>query len=210
MRFKQYLELMEAEEALRFNESGFASSLGRGVLAGTLALAPLLSASGSPKASDPSAPQAQDYVPPDKELDERMKDEGRYYSGDTTRRLIKAAEEGDEWAVRELPWPKGHKFHEKGRPFFRNDAPHPQGLFDPTKPPAPLAPNKQRIEKMKDDNLYWNADSFQKLVKAAEEGDEWAVREIRWPKAHPLYKKGRPFFRNDKPHPDGLFPNSGY
>lgn len=58
-----------------------------------------------------------------------MKDEGRWYDPDTVKKLQDAAEAGDEWAVRELRWPAGHKFHKKGRPYFRNDEPHPKGLF---------------------------------------------------------------------------------
>jgi hypothetical protein len=59
---------------------------------------------------------------------ERLKDQGRYYDSSTTRKLIRMAKEGDEWAMREIAWPKQSPFHERGRPFFRNTGPHPDGL----------------------------------------------------------------------------------
>jgi hypothetical protein len=62
-------------------------------------------------------------------MEQVMKDEGRYYDSATEKELRRRAEEGDEWAMKELPWPDGHKFHKLGRPYFRNDAPHPEGLF---------------------------------------------------------------------------------
>lgn len=65
-------------------------------------------------------------------------------------------------------------------------------------------------DRQKDRNAYYDASTFQELVKLAEEGDEWAVREIAWPEDHPFHKKGRPFFKNTAPHPKGLIKHSGY
>jgi hypothetical protein len=65
-------------------------------------------------------------------------------------------------------------------------------------------------EEAKDQNLYYDPLTMKKLVKLANEGDEWAIREITWPEGHPLHKKGRPFFKNTKPHPQGLIKHSGY
>jgi hypothetical protein len=63
------------------------------------------------------------------EMVEMMKNNGWWYGPDATEKLKAAAEAGDEWAIREIKWPEGHKFHKKGRPYFRNDGPHPKGLF---------------------------------------------------------------------------------
>jgi hypothetical protein len=65
-------------------------------------------------------------------------------------------------------------------------------------------------EKAKDQNTYYDPITMKKLVKLANEGDEWAIREIAWPENHPLYRKGRPFQKSDKPHPQGLIKHSGY
>lgn len=65
-------------------------------------------------------------------------------------------------------------------------------------------------EKAKDQNLYYDPLTMKTLVRLANEGDEWAIREITWPEGHPLHKKGRPFFKNTKPHPQGLIKHSGY
>jgi hypothetical protein len=59
---------------------------------------------------------------------ERTKDKGAYYDPGTERKLRAMAERGDLWALRELPWPPSHVFHREGRPFFRNNGPHPDGL----------------------------------------------------------------------------------
>lgn len=67
--------------------------------------------------------------PSHKKMVEKLKDEGRYYHPNTVKELQDRAEKGDEWAVRELPWPKEHRLHKMGRPYFRNDKPHPEGLF---------------------------------------------------------------------------------
>lgn len=64
-----------------------------------------------------------------KEMVQRLKDEGKYYHPNTVKELRDKAEKGDAWAVRELPWPKEHRLHKMGRPYFRNDKPHPEGLF---------------------------------------------------------------------------------
>lgn len=66
------------------------------------------------------------------------------------------------------------------------------------------------MEKAKDQNTYYDPSTMKKLVRLANEGDEWAIREIAWPESHPLHKKGRPFFKNTKPHPKGLIKHSGY
>ena len=66
------------------------------------------------------------------------------------------------------------------------------------------------IEKAKDQNTYYEPNAMKKLVKLANQGDEWAIREIAWPEGHPFHKKGRPFFRNVKPHPQGVIKHSGY
>lgn len=65
-------------------------------------------------------------------------------------------------------------------------------------------------EEAKDQNLYYDPLTMKKLVKLANEGDEWAIRELAWPEGHPYHKKGRPFFKNTKPHPKGLIKHSGY
>jgi len=70
--------------------------------------------------------------------------------------------------------------------------------------------DEELINDLKDEGRYWGRESTKRLVRAAMAGDEWATREIAWPKGHPLHKKGRPFFRNDKLHPKGLFPYSGH
>jgi len=68
---------------------------------------------------------------------------------------------------------------------------------------------KRMVDMMKDEGRWYSPDTVKKLQAAAEAGDEWAVRELRWPGRHEFHKKGRPYFRNDKPHPEGLFPHSG-
>lgn len=59
---------------------------------------------------------------------ERAKDRGIYYASPTLKKLVTMAKNGDEWAMREIAWPENHEFHKKGRPFFRNNGPHPDGL----------------------------------------------------------------------------------
>jgi hypothetical protein len=94
-------------------------------------------------------------------------------------------------------------------PFVSARAESPAGVSDSA--PSIKAPiDRELVEELKDSNQYWNPHTMRKIVVAAERGDEWAVREVAWPKSHPLHKKGRPFFRNDKPHPKGLFPYSGH
>ena len=100
--------------------------------------------SGSPKVGPPAAERdARDRMPGSgmlspqelmsrphyKKMVEKFKNEGRFYNESQAKALRAAAEKGDEWAMRELPWPEGHKFHKKGRPYFKNDEPHPKGLF---------------------------------------------------------------------------------
>ena len=59
-------------------------------------------------------------------------------------------------------------------------------------------------EEAKDNGMYYPYPFAQKLRKMAKEGDEWAMRELRWPEGHPFHKKGRPFHKNTAPHPAGL------
>ena len=59
---------------------------------------------------------------------ERLKDKNKYYSSPTLEKLVAMAHRGDMWAMREIAWPEGHDFHWAGRPFFRNNGPHPDGL----------------------------------------------------------------------------------
>lgn len=66
------------------------------------------------------------------------------------------------------------------------------------------------MDAQKDQNAYYTPQTYQKLAGMAYDGDEWAIREIAWPKGHKFHKFGRPFFKNHEPHPDGLVPNSGY
>lgn len=103
------------------------SGLKKGLLAGSLGIAAL-----SPFAiGDREAPNVR--IPNDSpemvKIREIKKDQGLYYDQQTARKIIKMAEEGDEWAIRELPWPEGHPFHKKGRPFHKNSGPHPEGLI---------------------------------------------------------------------------------
>lgn len=80
-------------------------------------------------AMEPVVGQGESPVEMSKELIDRLKDRDRYYSFPTMQELIDRANDGDEWAIREIVWPKGHRFHEQGRPFFKNNGPHPDGLF---------------------------------------------------------------------------------
>ena len=59
-------------------------------------------------------------------------------------------------------------------------------------------------EEMKDKGFYYSYPTARKLIKMAKEGDEWAMRELRWSEGHPFHKKGRPFHKNTAPHPAGL------
>lgn len=145
MRFREYIEIQEALGAMglgrrncdasALSESGVASALKKGLLAGAMSLAPFASGGGevapeAPKRADAPVMRKVDWRRPRyMKMISASKDDGRYYDSSTERELRARAEEGDEWAVRELPWPKGHRFHELGRPFFRNEKPHPQGLF---------------------------------------------------------------------------------
>jgi hypothetical protein len=115
--FREMAEMMERERSLDedWRKWALAGAMGAAVAA-------------------PFVGNAPESPPPhrvgmDRRISEEMKDHGRYYDSATERRLRRAAEEGDEWAVRELPWPAGHPLHKKGRPFSRNEKPHPKGLF---------------------------------------------------------------------------------
>ena len=141
MRFKEYVEIREALEEMKVG------SLGGGVLAGMLALGGLASGGESPSPTPKDAPASVGEALPKKapprmlgpkelmsrpdykEMVQRLKDEGKYYHPNTVKELRDKAEKGDAWAVRELPWPKEHRLHKMGRPYFRNDKPHPEGLF---------------------------------------------------------------------------------
>jgi len=139
MEFRQFLEREEM-----MSESVL-SNLAKGLLAGAVSLSPLMAAAQEPKANPPGVPQPDRVfmnTPRYKQMASDLKDEGRFYSSYSTRVLIKMAEEGDEWAMRELPWPSNHKFHKLGRPYFRNDGPHPTGAFPP-KPKKASEPSSQ-------------------------------------------------------------------
>ena len=124
-----FREFVEGEDSA-LGESVFSGALKRGVVAGSLALSAFVpgravgSESGSVSVSAPS-----EKVPIDMELVDELKDKNQYWDSSTVKKIVAAAKGGDEWAVREIAWPKGHPFHKKGRPFFRNDKPHPKGLF---------------------------------------------------------------------------------
>jgi hypothetical protein len=125
----EFREFIESEGMM--GES-VASSLRGGLLAGAMALSPFVSGSEGPKAVPRKIPtmKAPDFSSPRyMKIKRAMKDEGKYYDSFVEKELRRRAEAGDEWAIRELPWPKGHKYHKLGRPFFRNDGPHPDGLF---------------------------------------------------------------------------------
>lgn len=124
MEFREWLLSQEMDE------SRLLSNLGKGVLAGSLGIA----LAGSYLHRGQEVPRTDPISvgtdsPEAMELWDRLKDQGKYYAKPTEERLRKTAEEGDEWSIRELPWPEGHRYHRLGRPFFRNDKPHPQGLF---------------------------------------------------------------------------------
>jgi hypothetical protein len=145
LRFREYMEIEEALGTMgldhrncddnTLSESGVASALKKGLLAGAMSLAPFASGGASDVPVKPNRPEVSAMKKVDWKRPRYMKmisaskDAGRYYDSSTERELRASAEEGDKWAVRELPWPKGHRFHELGRPFFRNEKPHPQGLF---------------------------------------------------------------------------------
>lgn len=148
MRFIEFIQIKEAREALAelgvdhrdydvraVVESGLASQIKKGISGGVLALAPFLIGGDAPAADKPQPAKVIRMKRPDfggeryKKMIEASKDDGRYYDSSTEKKLRARAEDGDEWAVRELPWPKGHPLHRLGRPFFRNHGPHPDGLF---------------------------------------------------------------------------------
>lgn len=66
------------------------------------------------------------------------------------------------------------------------------------------------MDAQKDQNIYYTPETYQKIVRMAYSGDEWAIREIAWPEEHKFHRLGRPFFKNHEPHPKGLIPHSGY
>lgn len=126
MEFREFLEQEEMKEGKVL------SGLKTGLLAGAIGAAsalPFFTRTGDNQKHS----ARPDYVNPDSprslEVAEWLKDRGRYYGRPSERKLRKAAEEGDEWAMRELKWPKDHKFHRLGRPYFKNDKPHPLGVF---------------------------------------------------------------------------------
>lgn len=127
MEFRQYLEMEE------MTNEGLDGAARRGLMAGllgsSLALSPVLSGHSDVVSPFEKTPKPEVKVPRDQELVDELKDSNRYWDSDTMKELVKAARAGDEWAVREIAWPKGHPFHKMGRPFFRNDKPHPNGLF---------------------------------------------------------------------------------
>lgn len=121
MGFREFL--LESERGV-LGES-IMSSFRKGLLAGAVALSPLVAADGAKGEMPPM--RAPDFSGPRyKKMERIMKDEGRYYDRSTEKELRRRAEAGDEWAIRELPWPKDHRFHKMGRPFFRNEGDQPQ------------------------------------------------------------------------------------
>jgi hypothetical protein len=126
------VEDMSFRDFLEMDESFISGALKRGLLAGAIAAAPFHAGPSGEIANHRRVipMKAPDFKSPKyKKMERTMKDEGRYYDSFAEKELRRRAEMGDEWAVRELPWPKDHRFHKFGRPFFRNDGPHPDGLF---------------------------------------------------------------------------------
>lgn len=121
-----FREFVKREEMV--GESVFSGALKRGVVAGSLALSALGGLGPAIPGAGINAAMG-DEIPLNRDLEERQKDRNRYYSVPSMKKLVKLAHEGDEWAKREVAWPKDHPFHKQGRPFFRNDGPHPDGLF---------------------------------------------------------------------------------
>jgi len=134
MEFRRFLELDESrplgnEGAIR--ESSMRDMLKKGLMSGVAAaglLSGLADKGGFAEEPTPAFAQKVEPTARTRAMYERLKDQGRYYSSSTTRKLIRMAKEGDEWAMREIAWPKQSPFHERGRPFFRNTGPHPDGL----------------------------------------------------------------------------------
>jgi len=123
-------------ETHQMDESKIFSGLKKGAIVGALgdaAAAPFFltrdKSATAPVVQDDGAPASAIYIPPSKELANELRAENNYYTPDTDRKLMKMAHEGDEWAIREIAWPEKHKFHKRGRPFFRNDGPHPKRLI---------------------------------------------------------------------------------
>ena len=144
MRFIHYQEIRSFLEENKLDPGGYDmvaimekwSGLKKGLLAGSLGIAAL-----APFATGYKEPASQKADIPFNspgaiKMWEEKKDKGLYYSLPEALKLIKMAKEGDEWAMREFPWPEGHPFHKKGRPFHKNTAPHPAGLIDSYYSPA--------------------------------------------------------------------------
>lgn len=146
MEFKEYLQKQEIVEVLAENnidpqkynismliESGMWPHIKKGILAGALG-ATLLSpfAVHNPTPPEANSPRANFEVPFDDPdavaLREKKKDQNTYYSPPEMKKIIQMALDGNEWAVREVAWPKDHPLHKKGRPFFRNDPKEAQHL----------------------------------------------------------------------------------
>ena len=142
MNFREFIDLECLEEGR------LQSAMKAGVLAGIIGASAADSfasvkdaASPSPEVPKASASVRLEPKSPDKasldtprykKMISGLKDQGRYYDSATRKMLVKMAEDGDEWAIRELPWPKDHSLHNQGRPFFRNDGPQPKGLIPHT------------------------------------------------------------------------------
>ena len=116
MKFSEYCEMRD------FSEGKLKSGLFAGIAAAGL-LSPLAMA-----ATDRPVEVEAKETDRTRAMYERLKDKNRYYSVPTAAKLSRMAYDGDEWAIREIAWPEEHKFHKKGRPFFRNTGPHPDGL----------------------------------------------------------------------------------
>lgn len=113
----EFGEWMRSQE---MDESRLLSNLGKGLLAGALSLG----SAGAASADSVPQDSMSSFMVMDQQKDQNM-----YYTPQTYQKIVKMAYSGDEWAIREMAWPKGHKFHDRGRPFFKNSAPHPKGLI---------------------------------------------------------------------------------
>jgi hypothetical protein len=124
MEFRDFLESDESDNPLL--ELNMKKLLASGLMGG-IAAAGLMYGSSE----KPAPPSVKPYEVPNENtraMGERFKDKGTYYSTPTLKKLSRLAHKGDEWAMREIAWPEGHPFHKRGRPFFRNTGPHPDGL----------------------------------------------------------------------------------
>jgi hypothetical protein len=116
MEFREFSEIIEGLGGSRWR-AAFAG----GLLSGAAAAGFLTNIPDGPKVKIVDTDDTR-------RMYERLKDANRFYDASTMKKLASMAKDGDQWAVREIAWPEGHKFHKLGRPFFRNKAAHPDGL----------------------------------------------------------------------------------